>query len=479
MGILDDIIGNQDAAAYLRARGLLGRGGQAWAPPQEIAGKVAAQAAPRSYGVPGRQQAGWMPPQEIQVNAPAPSMLNPDMQFAPSTMDFSDSRMAQPQQAPQPSQSMPSLVGTPFPQQQPDEGPQVDLSTVKPEQRQMEATTAGTPQDVKPQGGFLEGLSGGLDRMTSDPLFNLGIGILSNPRNIGQGLATGLQSARAAKESENRQKLAERAANRKNIHWFMQPDGTLAGVDTENPNQLISPPGQTPRAPRGIIPAGEQGVPQGYFGVSDGTGGVASIHPIAQTPEQKLQTKAEEAKIEAGAKQEAQTAAAAAKDELKQKADRQKAQQQAADIAPVYERALDAYERALKLGAIGPWAASGFMRAGGSLAGTPAESARRDYEKAIAELKLRKGQEFMKGQGAVSDRERAMLAEMFPDINASNPESQINILRNWREIAKRRAAGDWSPLPEAQPQASGSVQTAPGKTQNVRKRFNPATGMIE
>jgi hypothetical protein len=193
------------------------------------------------------------------------------------------------------------MAGAPLPQ---GDGPDVPLppqrppefSAPTPDQRQLQATTAGTPQDQQPQSGPFgmdlsklgEGLSGGLDRMTSDPLFNLGIGILSNPRNIGQGLAAGLQSARAAKDSDRRNKLAEQAANRKNIHWFMRPDGTLAGVNADDPSQLVVPPGQTPKNTEGkILQPGEGGVPQGFIGVQN-PGGSISLHPMPQTQEQKL-----------------------------------------------------------------------------------------------------------------------------------------------------------------------------------------------
>jgi hypothetical protein len=103
------------------------------------------------------------------------------------------------------------------------------------------------------------------------------------------------------------------------------------------------------------------------------------------------------------------------------------------------------------------------MRSGGSLAGTEAENARVDYEKALAELKLRKAQEFMKGQGATSNMERAMVGEMFPQLNAPDAEAGLKLLRGWRDLAKRRASGDWTPMPEEAPppQASGSVQAAP------------------
>jgi hypothetical protein len=230
----------------------------------------------------------------------------------------------------------------------------------------LQATTAGTPQDQQPQSGPFgmdlsklgEGLSGGLDRMTSDPLFNLGIGILSNPRNIGQGLAAGLQSARSARESERRNKLAEQAANRKNIHWFMRPDGTLAGVDASDPSQLLVPPGQTPKSTEGkILQPGEGGVPQGFVGVQN-PGGTISLHPMPQSNEQKLEAVATEAKAKAEAQANVAQSKEQAKADVKAAADRQKAQQTAGDIFPVYQRAIDAYERASKAGGIGPWSAS-------------------------------------------------------------------------------------------------------------------------
>jgi hypothetical protein len=266
-----------------KSRGLLG---QAFEPPPMVQQPQPGMAInPVGRPIPGQPQ---------DYNDARNDTGNFQAQVSPARQMLPPLDIGQPQ-PPQPSAPPPRMVGAPPPQ-----GPEPDIplppqrppefSAPTPDQRQLQATTAGTPQDQQPQSGPFgmdlsklgEGLSGGLDRMTSDPLFNLGIGILSNPRNIGQGLAAGLQSARAAKDSESRKKLYEQAANRKNIHWFTRPDGTLAGVKADNPSELVVPPGQTPKAPRGIIQAGEQGVPQGYFGISDQAGGVASIHPIAQ-----------------------------------------------------------------------------------------------------------------------------------------------------------------------------------------------------
>jgi hypothetical protein len=429
-----------------KARGLLG---QAFEPPPMV-----------------------QPPQ--QPMAPPPQMApQPGMTPGPQMLPPLDIVQPQP---PQPSAPPPRMVGAPPPQ-----GPEPDVplppqrppefSAPTPDQRQLQATTAGTPQDQQPQSGPFgmdlsklgEGLSGGLDRMTSDPLFNLGIGILSNPRNIGQGLAAGLQSARAAKDSERRNKLAEQAANRKNIHWFTRPDGTLAGVNADNPSELVVPPGQTPRNTEGkILQPGEGGVPQGFVGVQN-PGGTISLHPLPQSQDQKLEAAGAEAKVKAEAQANVAQSKEQAKADVKAAADRQKAQQTAGDIWPVYQRAIDAYERASKASGIGPWAASPLMRSGGSLAGTEAENARVDYEKALAELKLRKAQEFMKGQGATSNMERAMVGEMFPQLNAPDAEAGLKLLRGWRDLAKRRASGDWTPMPEEAPPpaASGSVQAAP------------------
>jgi 3-oxoacid CoA-transferase subunit B len=113
-----------------------------------------------------------------------------------------------PSPPPQPSAPPPMMTGAPLPQ-----GPEPDVplppqrppefSAPTPDQRQLQATTAGTPQDQQPQSGPFgmdlsklgEGLSGGLDRMTSDPLFNLGIGIPTLVANyLPYGIEVELQS---------------------------------------------------------------------------------------------------------------------------------------------------------------------------------------------------------------------------------------------------------------------------------------------
>jgi len=85
----------------------------------------------------------------------------------------------------------------------------------------------------------------------------LGIGILSNPRNIGQGLAAGLQSARSAKEAEAKNKIAE-AQLKKYVQperkWFTDAKGRLSYVDESNPMsgaQVV--PGQPERETWKII----------------------------------------------------------------------------------------------------------------------------------------------------------------------------------------------------------------------------------
>jgi hypothetical protein len=90
-------------------------------------------------------------------------------------------------------------------------------------------------------------------------------------------------------------------------------------------------------------------------------------------------------------------------------------------IQPILDRAYDAYNNLSKLDAIGPIQGKkdGLMRQGAAIFGTKAEEERQRYEQAAAELQAFKS-ELLKGQGAVTDFERRLLASTLPDLAAIN-----------------------------------------------------------
>jgi hypothetical protein len=101
----------------------------------------------------------------------------------------------------------------------------------------------------------------------------------------------------------------------------------------------------------------------------------------------------------------------------------------AADFKPLMDQAVSAYERATKAGGIGPIVASVPGRFGGAIAHTGAEKARQDYDTALAGIQARIVAAQNKGEGQVSNFERAMYASQFPNLQRLDPEDQIKYLK--------------------------------------------------
>lgn len=99
-------------------------------------------------------------------------------------------------------------------------------------------------------------------------------------------------------------------------------------------------------------------------------------------------------------------------------------------IQPMLERAYDAYQKLEKMNAIGPIQGKkeGLMRQGAALFGTQAEEQRQRYEQASAELQAFKS-ELLKGQGAVTDFERRLLASTLPDLAAINAKPGLETFK--------------------------------------------------
>jgi hypothetical protein len=134
---------------------------------------------------------------------------------------------------------------------------------------------------------------------------------------------------------------------------------------------------------------------------------------------------------------EARAKAAVANEE-----DSVKSAKAAADLAPHINEMHDAYDAAIKAGAIGPVMGSSFERANekynplfrtGMIGNPQAEAARQRYEIAKAAVQARITAAQNKGEGAVSNYERSMYGAQFPELTAMDPETQIKTLRQIRD----------------------------------------------
>lgn len=106
----------------------------------------------------------------------------------------------------------------------------------------------------------------------------------------------------------------------------------------------------------------------------------------------------------------------------------------AADFKPLMDQAVSSYERATKAGGVGPIAGSAVNRAGakyitGPIFGSEAEKARQDYDTALAGIQARIVAAQNKGEGQVSNFERALYASQFPNLQRLDPEDQIKYLK--------------------------------------------------
>lgn len=124
----------------------------------------------------------------------------------------------------------------------------------------------------------------------------------------------------------------------------------------------------------------------------------------------------------------------------------------AGDLKPLIDAAAVAYQRAIKAGAVGQTVGSPAVRAGAKyLWGGEAETARQDYDKAIAAVQARITAAQNKGQGAVSDYERKMYGMQFPDLQAADPKDQIKFLNQLQETTNQTIEAGRSPMLGKQP----------------------------
>lgn len=132
-------------------------------------------------------------------------------------------------------------------------------------------------------------------------------------------------------------------------------------------------------------------------------------------------------------------------------------QQAAQDVLPHLNRAYEAYKRLSELGGIGPTVASGPARFVTSRFHTEAESLRQEYEAARSELELAKAQIRLKGQGQITEGERALLRHTFPPLEASDPKTGLKTLDLVRSEVTRAMQGQG--LPTRQVTSQGTQTT--------------------
>jgi hypothetical protein len=100
-------------------------------------------------------------------------------------------------------------------------------------------------------------------------------------------------------------------------------------------------------------------------------------------------------------------------------------------VTPILQRAEEAYKKLAKADAIGPIQGSkeGWSRWVAARAGTTAEQDRQDYEQALADLEQWRATK-MKGQGAITDFERKIIASSLPKLDAVNSIPGLNTFKS-------------------------------------------------
>jgi len=126
-------------------------------------------------------------------------------------------------------------------------------------------------------------------------------------------------------------------------------------------------------------------------------------------------------------------------------------------VLPDLDAAIAAYEKATKLGGIGPIVGNEYARKGiAAPFHTEAEKARQDYDLARANLQAHTN--IFKGQGAVSNYERHLAAAVYPDLTAVEPSEQIKYLKKMKETAEQTIAAGQALMQGKQP---GVILTRP------------------
>jgi len=132
-------------------------------------------------------------------------------------------------------------------------------------------------------------------------------------------------------------------------------------------------------------------------------------------------------------------------------------------VSPILKRAEDAYNKLKQADAIGPIQGNkeGWSRWLAARVGTTAEQDRQDYEQAMADLELWRSAK-LKGQGAITDFERKIIASSLPKLDAVNAAPGLNTFKSLNrelqaQIEKGSRAGGKPPAPPAADAAQPSA----------------------
>lgn len=294
------------------------------------------------------------------------------------------------------------------------------------------------PQGIDPQ-MFARMVQPQQPSMFDNPLVHLGLG-LAGGNTAGEGISNGLkglQGYQASQQQQQQQALAnyvgltklqleQKAAEEKPQYQ------KLMGADGQEHIVLLQPYG------RGANYVNPQGAPPTDPTLPAGVNGKAVA--------------------------EARGKAFAANEE-----DAVKSAKAAADLQPHINEMHDAYDAAIKAGAIGPVMGSAVERANekynplmrmGLIGNPQAEAARQRYEIAKSAVQARITAAQNKGEGAVSNYERSMYAAQFPELTAMDPETQIKTLRQIRDQNQQTIAAGKIPSIGQAPQV-GAVLNRP------------------
>lgn len=207
-------------------------------------------------------------------------------------------------------------------------------------------------------------------------------------------------------------------------------EGTTAGTP-DTPQKMDVPQGDGTTRPTWVAPGQPNGMP------------IGAATPQAAVDQAKLaeERAKEQAKLEAGALKKGEVAQA---------------------MSPVLQRAHDAYEKLVKADAIGPTVGSAPMRQMQAFVHADSEKLRQEYETAAKDLELFQAQAKMKGQGAITESERRLLALTLPRLDGLDGQTGLTTLRAMRDTIGRDI-GNAQGSPIASPaMAAGGAQPASG-----------------
>lgn len=402
-------------------------------PRQETLEEMGARIAPQyGYGKPPEQaQPPAMPPQmpnvqrpPLMFGAPPPDYFT-ELQGDPNGTANAGLPPMRPSAMSAPSADKPSPAATPA-------GPAASP-----------ATAAVKPQDE----GFFSKLMKGLSN-NSDELIYMGAGLASSPR-WGEGLIKGMSAANQASAGKTKAALEQLKLARETqglmgtAQWLVKEHGVP-------PDQAIAL-AQNPAGITKLIEAkyGKDGSPKIQQTGTDQFG--KPTYSVVQGDNTIRPLKPDEAGASASA---APTGPAPPpgvdpaewyKKQADAKSKEQEAQLErgrvAMDMAPQLKRAYEAYSKLAQSGTfgtpIGPVSASGINRTIGGMVGTDSEKLRQEYEAASKNLELTQAQLKMKGQGAITENERKILALTLPRLDAADPSTGIKTLEEMHKLAQQ------------------------------------------